>query len=205
MAKKSPPKEQSPEAQARRSEAARTARSPGPGGWARRWRPCCCWGWPGFSCWPWGAMLPPTPRGWWPCGRPRRSTTPRARPGPWRPLTSSGGWAWPPIWVPLMLLGLAWQSHHEGLEDLGWLQTVSGLGVLLASAGLLSLGWPAITWGGDLMYGGGGLGKLIAVGLCALPQSRRRGPGVGVGPARQCHGGHPLVLRGAHGPFGPGA
>ena len=43
-------------------------------------------------------------------------------------------------WTPLMLLGLAWQSHHEGLEDLGWLQTLSGLGVLLASAGLLSLG-----------------------------------------------------------------
>ncbi|MGB8992112.1 MAG: DNA translocase FtsK 4TM domain-containing protein [Desulfobaccales bacterium] len=71
------------------------------------------------------------------------------------------------FWLPLMFLGLAWQSHHEGLEDLGWPQTVSALGVLLASAGLLSLGWPAITWGGELMYGGGGLGKLIAGALRA--------------------------------------
>ena len=70
--------------------------------------------------------------------------------------------------LPLMFLGLAWQSHHEGLEDLGWLQTLSGLGVLLASAGLLSLAWPAVNWGGDMMYGGGGLGKLIAGGLRAL-------------------------------------
>ncbi len=71
------------------------------------------------------------------------------------------------FWIPLMLLGLAWQSHHEGLEDLGWLQTLSGLGVLLASAGLLSLGWPAVSWGGDLLYGGGGLGNLIAGALRA--------------------------------------
>jgi S-DNA-T family DNA segregation ATPase FtsK/SpoIIIE len=66
------------------------------------------------------------------------------------------------FWVPLLLLGLAWQSHLEGLDDLGWLQTISGLGVLLASAGLLSLGWPAVSWGGGLIYGGGSLGKLIA-------------------------------------------
>ena len=60
-------------------------------------------------------------------------------------------------WVPLMLLGLAWQSHNEGLEDLGWLQTVSGLGVLLASAGLLSLGR-----GHSSLYGGGYLGSSLA-------------------------------------------
>lgn len=64
--------------------------------------------------------------------------------------------------IPLMLLGLAWQSHSQGLEDLGWTQTVSGLGVLLAAAGLLSLGWPAVRWGGELIYGGGGLGKFLA-------------------------------------------
>ena len=69
--------------------------------------------------------------------------------------------------LPLMLLGLAWQSHDEGLEDLGWLQTVAGLGGLLAAAGLLSLGWPAVRWGGDLIYGGGGLGKFIAATLTA--------------------------------------
>jgi S-DNA-T family DNA segregation ATPase FtsK/SpoIIIE len=71
------------------------------------------------------------------------------------------------FWLPLMFLGLAWQSHHEGLDDLGWPQTVSAVGVLLASAGLLSLGWPAVNWGGELIYGGGGLGKLIAGALRA--------------------------------------
>ena len=60
-------------------------------------------------------------------------------------------------WAPLMLLGLAWQSHHEGLEDLGWIQTISGLGVLLASAGLLSLGG-----GHSSLYGGGYLGSSLA-------------------------------------------
>jgi len=60
-------------------------------------------------------------------------------------------------WAPLMLLGLAWQSHHQGLEDLGWLQTLSGLGVLLASAGLLSLGW-----GGSTHNSGGFLGSSLA-------------------------------------------
>ncbi len=67
--------------------------------------------------------------------------------------------------LPLMLLGLAWQSHNEGLEDLGWPQTVSGLGVLLVAAGLLSLGWPAVRWGGELIYGGGAIGKFIAATL----------------------------------------
>jgi S-DNA-T family DNA segregation ATPase FtsK/SpoIIIE len=69
------------------------------------------------------------------------------------------------FWVPLMFLGLAWQSHQEGLDDLGWPQSVSALGVLLASAGLLSLMWPALTWGGGLIYGGGALGKLISRAL----------------------------------------
>jgi S-DNA-T family DNA segregation ATPase FtsK/SpoIIIE len=64
--------------------------------------------------------------------------------------------------LPVMLLGLAWQSHHEGLDNLGWPQSVSGLGVLLAASGLLSLGWPAVRWGGGLIYGGGILGKFIA-------------------------------------------
>jgi S-DNA-T family DNA segregation ATPase FtsK/SpoIIIE len=70
--------------------------------------------------------------------------------------------------LPLMLLGLAWQSHNEGLEDLGWPQTVAGLGGLLAAAGLLSLGWPAVRWGGELIYGGGGIGKFIAAMLTSV-------------------------------------
>ena len=103
-------------------------------------------------------------------------------------------------WAPLMLLGLAWQSHHEGLEDLGWLQTLSGLGVLLASAGLLSLGW------GDSTALRRRLPREFPGGrLAPQPQYGRGRSGPGSGPAGQCHGGHPPVLRGAHGPSGPGA
>jgi DNA segregation ATPase FtsK/SpoIIIE, S-DNA-T family len=63
-------------------------------------------------------------------------------------------------WLPLMLLGLAWQSHHEGLEDLGWLQTLAGLGVVLASAGLL-----ALAWGEARVPGGGYLGGVLSAVL----------------------------------------
>ncbi len=66
------------------------------------------------------------------------------------------------FWLPLLLVGLAWQSHRRGLEDLCWPQAAAALGVILASAGLLALGWPAVSWGGDLMYGGGSLGKGVA-------------------------------------------
>ena len=78
-----------------------------------------------------------------------------------------GGLGLAAFWLPVMFLGLAWQSHREGLDDLGWPQTVSALGVLLASAGLLSLGWPAVRWGGELIYGGGAAGQFIAGGLRA--------------------------------------
>ncbi len=71
------------------------------------------------------------------------------------------------FWAPLLLLGLAWQSHHEGLEDLGWPQTLAALGVFLASAGLLSLGWPLLYWGGRGLSGGGRLGEALAGALLA--------------------------------------
>jgi S-DNA-T family DNA segregation ATPase FtsK/SpoIIIE len=72
------------------------------------------------------------------------------------------------FWVPLILLALAWESHHRGLEDLSWTQALSALGVLLASAGLLSLGWPFLSWGGGLLHGGGSLGSLLTGGLLGL-------------------------------------
>ncbi len=72
------------------------------------------------------------------------------------------------FWLPLMFLGLAWQSHREGLEDLGWPQTVSAFGVLLASAALLALGWDVLAWGGGWLYAGGSLGRLIAGALRSL-------------------------------------
>ncbi len=72
------------------------------------------------------------------------------------------------FWLPLMFLGLAWQSHREGLEDLGWPQTLSAVGVLLASAALLALGWDVLAWGGGWLYAGGSLGRLIAGALRSL-------------------------------------
>jgi DNA segregation ATPase FtsK/SpoIIIE, S-DNA-T family len=72
------------------------------------------------------------------------------------------------FWLPLLLLGLAWQSHRRGLEDLGWGQSLFALGVVLTSAGLMSLAWPYISWSGALIHGGGGLGTLLATALLAL-------------------------------------
>jgi S-DNA-T family DNA segregation ATPase FtsK/SpoIIIE len=71
------------------------------------------------------------------------------------------------FWAPLLLLGLAWQSHRQGLEDLGWPQALAALGVFLASAGLLSLSWPLLYWGGLGISGGGKLGGLLAGGVLA--------------------------------------
>ncbi len=66
------------------------------------------------------------------------------------------------FWLPLAALGLAWQSHRRGLDDLTWPQAAAALGVLLASAGLLALLRPAIPWGSDLIYTGGHLGRFLA-------------------------------------------
>jgi S-DNA-T family DNA segregation ATPase FtsK/SpoIIIE len=70
--------------------------------------------------------------------------------------------------LPLIFLGLAWQSHRQGLDHLTWSQVVSTLAVLLASAGLLGLVWPYISWGGSLIHTGGRLGDLVAGGLTGL-------------------------------------
>ena len=108
------------------------------------------------------------------------------------------------FWVPLLLLGLAWQSHRRGLEDLGWPQAAAALGVLLASAGLLALGWPYVSWSSSLLPGGGRLGNLAGRGAAVPLQPRRRRPGPGPGPARQLHGGDSPVLCGADFLVGPG-
>jgi S-DNA-T family DNA segregation ATPase FtsK/SpoIIIE len=67
--------------------------------------------------------------------------------------------------VPLLLLGLAWQSHRHGLEDLTWGQAQAGLGVILAGAGVLALVWPRLHWGEGWIHGGGGLGDLLSGAL----------------------------------------
>jgi DNA segregation ATPase FtsK/SpoIIIE, S-DNA-T family len=72
------------------------------------------------------------------------------------------------FWVPFILGGLAWQSHRRGLEHLTWTQGISALTFLAASAGLLSLALPFISWGDSLMHSGGRLGDALAAGLTGL-------------------------------------
>ena len=137
-------------------------------------------------------------------GGPQRRGQGRGPGGPYL----IGGLGLASYWVPLMLLGLAWQSHHEGLEDLGWLQTLSGLGVLLASAGLLSLGW-----GDSPHYGGGYLGSFLSAIL--LPSLNTIGAALALalvllvsvmGATRLSYVGLMALLGpGAAGGLGPGA
>ena len=71
------------------------------------------------------------------------------------------------FWLPVLLLGLAWQSHRRGLEELAGTQALAALGLVAASAGLSSLAWPYLAWGGTLIHSGGALGSLLAQGLLA--------------------------------------
>jgi S-DNA-T family DNA segregation ATPase FtsK/SpoIIIE len=81
--------------------------------------------------------------------------------------------------VPLLLLGLAWQSHRYGLADLSWGQPLAALGVILASAGLLSLSQPYLTWGGSPLLSGGLLGKALTGTL--LSAFNRQGAALALG------------------------
>jgi S-DNA-T family DNA segregation ATPase FtsK/SpoIIIE len=72
------------------------------------------------------------------------------------------------FWVPLLLLGLAWQSHRHGLEDLSLGQVISSLGLLLASATLTSLIWPYIFWGGGQIPGGGVIGQNLSGAVLSI-------------------------------------
>jgi S-DNA-T family DNA segregation ATPase FtsK/SpoIIIE len=71
------------------------------------------------------------------------------------------------FWIPLSLLGLAWQSHRRGLEDLGWRQTAACLGMILSTAGLLYLVRPYFS-GNEGLRPGGILGELLGKGLLAV-------------------------------------
>ncbi|MGQ9688256.1 MAG: DNA translocase FtsK [Desulfobaccales bacterium] len=70
--------------------------------------------------------------------------------------------------VPLILVGLAWQSHRQGLENLTWPQIVAGLAFLAAGAGLLSLVRPYTSWEDGLIHTGGLVGDVLAHGLTKL-------------------------------------
>ncbi len=69
------------------------------------------------------------------------------------------------FWLPLMLAALAWRSHRQGLEDLLPLQVVAGLGLVLASAGLLALARPRFGWGSGWIHTGGRLGDFLGLTL----------------------------------------
>ncbi len=71
------------------------------------------------------------------------------------------------FWIPLALLGLAWQSHRRGLEELGWRQAAACLGMILSTAGLLSLVRPYFS-GNEGLSPGGILGELLGRGLLAV-------------------------------------
>ena len=73
--------------------------------------------------------------------------------------------------VPLLLLGLAWQSHRQGLEHLTWPQALSALGIIAAGAGLMGLVRPYLSWGEGLIHSGGYLGDALAAGLTGLLNS----------------------------------
>ena len=70
--------------------------------------------------------------------------------------------------LPLLLFGLAWQCHRQGLDYLTWPQVISSLALLAGSAGLLSLAHPYISWGQGLIHSGGGLGNVLVAGLAGL-------------------------------------
>jgi DNA segregation ATPase FtsK/SpoIIIE, S-DNA-T family len=69
------------------------------------------------------------------------------------------------FFLPLLLLGLAWQCHRQGLDYLTWPQVISALILLLGSAGLLGLAHPYVAWGQGLIHSGGHLGDALAGGL----------------------------------------
>ena len=70
--------------------------------------------------------------------------------------------------LPLMLFGLAWQSHRQGLEYLAWPQAAAALALLGSTSGLLGLVQPYISWDKGLIHSGGYLGKMMAEALVSL-------------------------------------
>jgi S-DNA-T family DNA segregation ATPase FtsK/SpoIIIE len=76
-----------------------------------------------------------------------------------------GGLGLAAFFVPLLLLGLAWVSHRHGLEGLTWGQPLGAVAAVFGAAGLLSWGWPYMSWGQALMPGGGRLGRWLAAFL----------------------------------------
>ena len=70
--------------------------------------------------------------------------------------------------LPVLLFGVAWQCHRQGLDYLTWTQVISSLALLAGTTGLLSLAHPYISWGQGLIHSGGGLGNVLVAGLAGL-------------------------------------
>ncbi|MBM4286400.1 MAG: DNA translocase FtsK [Deltaproteobacteria bacterium] len=72
------------------------------------------------------------------------------------------------FWLPLLSAGLAWRTHRLGLEPPTGFQLGSAAGVPAASAGLLSLARPFVSWENTLIHTGGWVGDGLSSGLTTL-------------------------------------
>ena len=69
------------------------------------------------------------------------------------------------FWLPLLLAGLAFTAHRRGLGEFSPLQGLAGLGVILATSGLLALARPRWRWGEGWLHTGGRLGDALGLTL----------------------------------------
>ncbi|MGQ9919981.1 MAG: DNA translocase FtsK 4TM domain-containing protein, partial [Desulfobacca sp.] len=65
------------------------------------------------------------------------------------------------FWLPIMVSWLALQSFQGSLGSLSPWTGAAYLALPLASAGLLTLSWPMIGWGGGQLAGGGAIGAWL--------------------------------------------
>ncbi len=65
------------------------------------------------------------------------------------------------FWVPIMLSWLALQCYQGTLGAISPWTGAAYLTLPLASAGLVALGWPMLSWGGGLLPGGGAVGRWL--------------------------------------------
>jgi len=72
-----------------------------------------------------------------------------------------GGLGLAAFWLPIMVSWLALQSYQGSLGGLSPWTGAAYLTLPLASAGLLTLGWPMIGWGGGQLAGGGAIGAWL--------------------------------------------
>ena len=70
-----------------------------------------------------------------------------------------GGLGLAAFWLPIMLSWLALQCYQGGLRALSPWTALAYLGLPVATAGLLALGWPVLAWNQGQLLGGGGLGR----------------------------------------------